>query len=112
MAWKLGESAAISFGYGAADGAWNGCQNIDLKGWVLTDGMAAAAKAWNQKTQAWLQTYTYRRYPGGRGAKLLATYAVSAFWHGFYPGYYLTFFNLGLLSMCQDSLKVHVRPYF
>merc|ERR1712196_744516 len=42
----------------------------------------------------------------------MATYAVSAYWHGFYPGYYLTFFNLGLLNMAQDNMKAHVRPYF
>jgi len=112
MAWKLGEAAATAFGYGSAGGLWNGCQNIDLRAWLLADSMNMAAKAWNQKTQAWLETYTYRRYPGGRGAKLLATYAVSAYWHGFYPGYYLTFFNLGLLNMGQDVLKAHVRPYF
>eukprot|EP00928_Gymnodinium_smaydae_P013476 TRINITY_DN14912_c0_g2_i2.p1 TRINITY_DN14912_c0_g2~~TRINITY_DN14912_c0_g2_i2.p1 ORF type:complete len:526 (-),score=64.13 TRINITY_DN14912_c0_g2_i2:124-1701(-) len=112
MAWKLGEAAATAFGYGSNGGKWNGCQNIDLRVWLLSDNMSEASKAWNQKTQAWLQTYTYRRYPGGRGAKLLATYAVSAYWHGFYPGYYITFFNLGLLNMAHDKVKVHIRPYF
>jgi len=111
MAWKLGEAAATSFGYGSNGGKWNGCQNIDLKEWLLAENMSAGSKAWNQKTQEWLQKYTYFRFPGGRGAKLLATYAVSAYWHGFYPGYYITFFTLGVLSMCQDNLKAHVNPY-
>lgn len=29
--------------------------------------------------------------PEGTGNSLVATYFVSAFWHGFYPGYYLFF---------------------
>lgn len=112
MAWKFGEAAATAFGYGSKNGKWNGCQNIDLKEWVLADNMSVSSKAWNQKTQVWLQTYTYRRFPGSRGTKLLATYAVSAYWHGFYPGYFITFFNLGLLSIGQDNMKAHIRPYF
>lgn len=30
-------------------------------------------------------------YGRGTGNSLTATYFVSAFWHGFYPGYYLFF---------------------
>jgi lysophospholipid acyltransferase len=112
MAWKLGEAAATSFGYGSNKGAWNGCQNIDLKGWLLAENMSQASKAWNQKTQVWLQTYTYRRFPGGRFGQLMATYAVSAYWHGFYPGYYLSFFTLGLMNVSGDNMSKHVKPYF
>jgi len=112
MAWKLGEAAASAFGYGSAGGKWNGCQNIDLKAWLLADNMSVASKSWNQKTQEWLQKYTYFRYPGSRGTKILATYAVSAYWHGFYPGYYITFFTLGVLSLGQDNMRAFARPYF
>eukprot|EP00658_Telonema_sp_P-2_P034158 TRINITY_DN2495_c0_g1_i10.p1 TRINITY_DN2495_c0_g1~~TRINITY_DN2495_c0_g1_i10.p1 ORF type:complete len:513 (+),score=105.19 TRINITY_DN2495_c0_g1_i10:258-1796(+) len=111
-AWKWGEAAAVAFGYGSAGGAWNGAQNSDLRLWFLSENMSSASKAWNQKTQVWLQTYTYFRVPGGRFAQLMSTYAVSAFWHGFYPGFYLAFFTLGLYSVGQDNMIKHVRPYF
>jgi len=118
MAWKLGEAAATSFGYGAnvdsktGEAQWDGCQNIDLKTWLTCENMSAGSKAWNQKTQNWLQTYVYFRVPVGRVGKLLSTYAVSAYWHGFYPGYYITFFLLGMGSVVQDQMILHVRPLF
>jgi hypothetical protein len=37
------------------------------------------------KTSVWLKRYVYFRAPRGNIA-LYSTYAVSAFWHGFYPG--------------------------
>jgi len=111
MAWKLGEAAATAFGYGYNNGAWDGTQNLDFIEWFKAENMSTASKSWNQKTQVWLQTYTYFRFDGSRLGKLMATYAVSAYWHGFYPGYYITFFSLGLLSVGQDNLGKHVVPY-
>merc|ERR1712166_517967 len=112
MAWKLGEAAAVGFGYGYHGGAWDGCQNLDLSNWLMAENMSTASKSWNQKTQVWLQTYTYFRVSGSRLTKVMSTYAVSAYWHGFYPGYYLTFFTLGYLSTIQDKIVVHLRPWF
>ena len=45
---------------------------------------------WNVSTNRWLNQYIYQRL--GRTFKAnLTTYLVSAFWHGFYPGYYMCF---------------------
>jgi lysophospholipid acyltransferase 1/2 len=43
---------------------------------------------WNIQTQLWLRRIAYDRLPTG---KTLGVFVLSAFWHGFYPGYYLTF---------------------
>lgn len=47
---------------------------------------------WNMCANKWLKNYVYLRVtPPNKKAGLkstLTTYAVSAFWHGFYPGYY------------------------
>lgn len=47
---------------------------------------------WNTGANRWLRYYVYMRItPPGQtgGAKsAMITYAVSALWHGFYPGYY------------------------
>ena len=45
---------------------------------------------WNVTTNTWLNQYIYQRLGRTFSANLI-TYLVSAFWHGFYPGYYLTF---------------------
>ena len=41
---------------------------------------------WNMTTTMWLRYVVYERLHS-----TLGVFALSAFWHGYYPGYYLTF---------------------
>ena len=43
---------------------------------------------------------------------LFATYFVSAFWHGFYPGYYLFFMSLPLMTFCERMGRSKLTPVF
>ena len=43
----------------------------------------------------WLKNIAYERLPGS--GKLIGVFALSAFWHGFAPGYYLGFSSSVLL---------------
>ena len=36
---------------------------------------------------------------------------VSAFWHGVYPGYYVTFMSVPLMILSDNQLCMMVRPY-
>lgn len=48
---------------------------------------------WNIAVQEWLRKCIYQRSPfKGRGMSQLWVFMVSAFWHGFYAGYYVSFF--------------------
>lgn len=48
---------------------------------------------WNIAVQEWLRKCIYQRSPfRGRGMSQLWVFMVSAFWHGFYAGYYVSFF--------------------
>ena len=47
-----------------------------------------ATKSWNMKTSNWLTRYVYMRTNGS----LVATYSMSAFWHGFVSYTYLLLF--------------------
>ena len=78
-----------------------GTRNIDIWGMETHKSVSEASRAWNQKTQTWLERYTYNR----TGGSLLATYFVSAFWHGFYPGYYIFFIGFAIGTMAQRKLK-------
>lgn len=52
---------------------------------------------WNVSTNLWLNQFIYQRL--GRTFKAnLTTYLVSALWHGFYPGYYVTFVSGALYT--------------
>jgi lysophospholipid acyltransferase 1/2 len=64
---------------------------------------------WNKTTQNWLRTSAYDR---NERYKTLYTYVLSAVWHGFYPGYYLTFLSGALFTEAGRSLRRHFRPLF
>ena len=59
-------------------------------------------------TQKWLQRYVYQR----TNDSVVATYFVSAFWHGFYPGYYLFFFSVASFTDMMRSWQKKVSARF
>ncbi|KAJ3330281.1 lysophospholipid acyltransferase [Blyttiomyces sp. JEL0837] len=72
--------------------------------------------AWNIKTNQWLRNCIYlRMVHEGKSHPAVAsfvTFAASAFWHGFYPGYYLTFLTAALLTAVGITLRRNLRPLF
>jgi lysophospholipid acyltransferase len=61
--------------------------------------------SWNMATQTWLKYHVYMRLlPNDRNKKTnnflptMATFMVSAIWHGFYFGFFVFFFSLGILD--------------
>lgn len=60
---------------------------------------------WNMGTQKWLKSIFYERFEQqlGKSTAALATFAFSAFWHGFYPSYYVAFFYV---HMCGEIQKM------
>lgn len=52
-------------------------------------------EAWNMGTNRWLRMIVYERV---NKYSTILTYALSAVWHGFYPGYYLTFASGALFT--------------
>jgi lysophospholipid acyltransferase len=111
--WSLSEGACIlsGIGYNGIDpttnrAKWDRLTNI--KPWEIETAQNARAYLgfWNINTNNWLRNYMYLRVtpkgkkPGFRAT--LATFVTSAFWHGFYPGYYLTFV---LASLVQTAAK-------
>jgi lysophospholipid acyltransferase len=100
--WTLAEGACIlsGIGYNGFDTTtgkvfWNRLENIDP--WKLETAQNSYAYLgnWNKNTNHWLRNYVYLRVtpkgkkPGFRSS--MATFTTSAFWHGFYPGYYFAF---------------------
>ncbi len=100
--WYLTEGACILSGLGykgvnpkTNKVDWNRLQNVNPWGIESAQNSRAYLENWNMNTNNWLRNYMYLRVtpkgkkPGFRAS--LATFITSAFWHGFYPGYYLTF---------------------
>lgn len=62
-------------------------QNIDVINTEKCLTFREAMKHWNKCVQYWLAMYIYKRFPNKK-FRIIATMAVSAYWHGILPGHY------------------------
>ena len=85
--WKLGESMCVLNGFGEEGGEWKGISNVDIIKFELANNYSTTARVWNRRIQRWLQMCIYER----SNFNQFFVFMVSAFWHGFYPGYYIGF---------------------
>ena len=95
---------------------WDRACNVDILGFEFALNSKDLIDAWNKKTGSWLRQCVYLRLvtPGKKPSAWVAviTYMVSAFWHGFRPGYYLTFASGALFNIAARSLRRTFRPLF
>lgn len=68
----------------------------------LGGNLRESIEAWNMGTNRWLRMLVYERV--NKYATIL-TYALSAIWHGFYPGYYLTFASGALFTIAARTVR-------
>lgn len=121
--WSLSEGACILAGMGyngfdpvTAKVSWNRLQNIDPWQVEFAQNPRGYLAGWNMNTNNWLRNSVYLRVtprgkkPGFRAS--LITFATSALWHGFYPGYYLTFVLASLIQTVAKHFRRLVRPFF
>ncbi|KAL4712267.1 hypothetical protein ACJJTC_004029 [Scirpophaga incertulas] len=115
-AWLLSEAICNNSGMGFngydSEGKpkWDKMSNIDVIGFELAQNFRAALASWNKNTNTWLRSIAYSR--GGRACRTARVYGLSAVWHGFHPGYYLTFFAGGLFTLTARKVRAVVRPVF
>ncbi|ETV72371.1 hypothetical protein H257_12520 [Aphanomyces astaci] len=111
--WTVAEGATVlcGFGYeGVLDGKhrWNGVQYMNVWEFEFASCHRDSTRKWNKVTQGWLEKYIYSR----TNNSLVATYFVSALWHGFYPGYYLFFMLMPLPTAVNRVAHKKLRPWF
>ncbi len=117
--WAFTEGACIlsGLGYKGVDPitgkvSWDRLRNVDPLGVELAQNTIAYLGNWNINTNNWLRNYIYLRVtprgkkPGFRAS--MATFVTSAFWHGFYPGYYLTFILASFVQTVAKSMLLHL----
>ncbi|KAJ5441394.1 Membrane bound O-acyl transferase MBOAT [Penicillium cf. griseofulvum] len=121
--WSLTEGACIlsGMGYNSFDPKtgkvfWNRLENVDPWAMETAQNSHAYLGNWNKNTNHWLRNYVYLRVtpkgkkPGFRAS--MATFATSALWHGFYPGYYMTFVLGSFIQTVAKNFRRYVRPFF
>ncbi|XP_055347487.1 lysophospholipid acyltransferase 6-like isoform X2 [Paramacrobiotus metropolitanus] len=115
VAWLLSDAVANASGLG-----FNGydelgkpkfdlVSNVDIIEFEFSQNMRSALIAWNSCTARWLRYVAYDR---ARFLPMMATYTLSAFWHGFYPGYYVTFISGALFTEAARWARRVFRPHF
>lgn len=121
--WSLAEGSCIlsGIGYNGLDpqtgrAKWDRLTNIKPLEIETAQNTRAFLGAWNINTNNWLRNYMYLRVtPKGQkpgfGATL-ATFVTSAFWHGFYPGYYMAFVLASFLQTAAKSKLALPSPLF
>lgn len=121
--WKMAEGACVMAGFGyngpdpkTGEARWDATSNIDIMGYEAGESIKELADSWNKGTNIWLKHYVYFRVlaPGAKPGVLqtFVTFTVSAFWHGFYPGYYLMFISSAMALTAGKMLRKHLRPRF
>eukprot|EP00276_Gloeochaete_wittrockiana_P008682 CAMPEP_0184650380 /NCGR_PEP_ID=MMETSP0308-20130426/7902_1 /TAXON_ID=38269 /ORGANISM="Gloeochaete witrockiana, Strain SAG 46.84" /LENGTH=392 /DNA_ID=CAMNT_0027083847 /DNA_START=424 /DNA_END=1602 /DNA_ORIENTATION=- len=123
FAWYNAEGASMAAGYGyngvdkrTGKDRWDGFRNADIVGVDMASNFREATARWNTSVAGWLGRYVYKRMTP-LGAKpsewnTVATFLVSALWHGFYPGYYLFFIHGFMWTFIGRELRRRVRPHF
>jgi lysophospholipid acyltransferase 1/2 len=95
-AWTLSDAVhnASGFGFNGFDEAtgapkWDLLNNVNIVALETATNVKGIIDNWHIQTSQWLRVIAFERLPTG---KTLGVFVLSAFWHGFYPGYYITFF--------------------
>lgn len=127
--WKLSEGAAIMAGMGfngyivnkngTKTAKFDGICNIDIFKCEFPLNVRDYTTNWNMKTAEWLRIYVYDRLQNPdptvkqtNSNAMLITNTVSAFWHGFYPGYYFAFGYASFIIEEMRIIRSTIRPYF
>ncbi|XP_050293206.1 lysophospholipid acyltransferase 6 [Anthonomus grandis grandis] len=109
FAWTLADAISNNAGLGWDGETWNKYSNVDIFHFEFGTSLKESIDAWNKGTNRWLRFIVYKRfttYP------LVATFLLSAIWHGFHPGYYLTFLSGALFTFSSRTMRRHLRPHF
>jgi D-alanyl-lipoteichoic acid acyltransferase DltB (MBOAT superfamily) len=113
--WKVSEGACIMahLGFEGYDSegkqlGWGEVDNIDILATETASSLQGLSRAWNKRTQGWLERYTYNR----SGNNLILVYFVSAIWHGLYAGYFIFFLTVAFASMVERLTQAKLNPIF
>lgn len=89
---------------------WDVTTNIRPSGIELAPNLRSVTDNWNIQTHNWVKYVCYDRCPPN--ISLTLSYILIALWHGFYPGYWISFVQAAILTKTSRLVRRVVRPYF
>ena len=113
--WGITDGAIIAsgLGYSGIDKAtgehkFNQIYSVNISAVELELSPQIMMQSWNHQIHLWLKHYVYNRtLVAGQKPGLMnnmATFICSAFWHGFYPFYYVMFFFSAVLGELSKDI--------
>ncbi|XP_046437718.1 lysophospholipid acyltransferase 6-like [Daphnia pulex] len=114
-AWLLADAICNASGLGfngytsSGKAKWDLISNVDILKFECGLSLRDSIDNWNKFTNRWLRFVVYERT---NRFQTVLTYCLSAMWHGFYPGYYITFLGGALCTLAARSVRRSVRPFF
>jgi lysophospholipid acyltransferase len=112
--WCITDGAMIASGLAYAGKDKNGEEKFDhiygINIYEVEFGLSAQImmQHWNHQIHLWLKHYVYNRtlVKGQKPGLMnnMAVFICSAFWHGFYPFYYVMFFFCALLGELSKDI--------
>jgi len=92
---------------------WENSVNINPIKFELARNMKEAVDYWNMATERWLRYYCFERlaFTPLKNWKRALTFIFSAFWHGIYPAYYMTFISCAIVRDIAGKARRKLRPY-
>ena len=119
--WFFADGANILSGLSYSGNDKDGKPQYETIRWIkykeceFGDSPRETISAWNNQTGVWLRYYVYERVKKDKKENeekaSFITFMVSAFWHGFYPGYYIAF-ALGFMILSINRKVYAWREYF
>jgi len=92
------------------DDDWELTSNIKPSGIELAPNLRSVTDNWNIQTHNWVKYVCYDRCP--TCLNLTLSYVLIALWHGFYPGYWISFVQAAILTKTSRLVRRVVRPLF
>ena len=77
-------------------------RNVDILETEFPTNIYGLTNGWNKRTNEWLKNCVYKPLESLQFQQIyciLVTNLISAVWHGFYPGYYITFIFGGVCTL-------------
>ncbi|CEF68933.1 Membrane bound O-acyl transferase, MBOAT family-containing protein [Strongyloides ratti] len=116
FAWYISDAICniSGFGFNGYDEndeeKWDLCTNVNVKKVELSYSLKECIDNWNIGTCKWLRLTVYERLP--ESSRTMGTFVLSAIWHGFHPGYYVTFTIAALFTNASRIFRKYFRYHF
>ncbi|KAF8384899.1 hypothetical protein PRIPAC_74041 [Pristionchus pacificus] len=116
FAWYLADGIYNLSGFGfngfddKGEAKWDLATNVYAYKFEMAQSFKESLDAWNVGTMGWLRRVAFDRAP--KKYRTVCTYLLSAWWHGIFMGYYLTFLTGAMLTLGGKGLRRCLRWRF